>query len=170
MFGQVPAQSHKSHNAPAPYPTIHHSEQTCTQFCSEWCMEEYGTGALWDLFLLWVVYYGIWDMSIVGFLRLAEVLPYLVRSHMSSGTGPALGSGYHTRASHVPTSRDGVHTKSWKTIPVVISMLWNDRKCKYIFMVHTIPSAWLRVHTPDLTYFYLFRETLQSYVVTLGFI
>ena len=42
-------QFYKSHNAPAPYPTMHHSEQKCTHFCSEWCIVGYGTGALWDL-------------------------------------------------------------------------------------------------------------------------
>ena len=40
---------HKSHNAPAPYPTIHHSEQKCAHFCSVWCIVGYGTGALWNL-------------------------------------------------------------------------------------------------------------------------
>ena len=29
-------QIHKSHNAPVPYPTMHHSEQKCAHFCSEW--------------------------------------------------------------------------------------------------------------------------------------
>ena len=42
-------QIHKSHNAPVPYPTMHHSEQKCAHFCSEWCIVGYGTGALWDL-------------------------------------------------------------------------------------------------------------------------
>ena len=42
-------QPHKSHNAPVPYPTMHHSEQKCAHFCSEWCIVGYGTGALWDL-------------------------------------------------------------------------------------------------------------------------
>ena len=36
-------------NAPVPYPTIHHSEQKCAHFCSEWCVVGYETGALWDL-------------------------------------------------------------------------------------------------------------------------
>ena len=45
---------HKSHNAPVPYPTMHHSEQKCAHFCSEWCIVGYETGALWDL----------WDWSI----------------------------------------------------------------------------------------------------------
>ena len=40
---------HKSHNAPVPYPTIHHSEQKCAHFCSEWFIVGYGTGALWNL-------------------------------------------------------------------------------------------------------------------------
>ena len=28
---------------------MHHSEQKCTHFCSEWYIMGYGTGALWDL-------------------------------------------------------------------------------------------------------------------------
>ena len=31
------------------YPTMHHSEQKCSHFCSEWCIVGYGTDALWDL-------------------------------------------------------------------------------------------------------------------------
>ena len=54
-------QIHKSHNAPVTYPqelitvisswhpAMHHSEQKCAHFCSEWCIVGYGTGALWDL-------------------------------------------------------------------------------------------------------------------------
>ena len=41
-------QSHKSHNAPVPYHTMHHSEQECAHFCSEWCIVGYRTGALSD--------------------------------------------------------------------------------------------------------------------------
>ena len=40
---------HKSHNAPVPYLTKRHLEQKCKHFCSERCIEGYGTGALWDL-------------------------------------------------------------------------------------------------------------------------
>ena len=47
-------QSHISHNAPVPYPTMHYSEHKCAHFCSEWCIVGYGTGALWDM----------WDWSI----------------------------------------------------------------------------------------------------------
>ena len=50
--------SHKSHNAPDPYPTMHHSEQKYPHFCSEWCIVGYGTGPLWDL----------WDWSIENFI------------------------------------------------------------------------------------------------------
>ena len=28
---------------------MHHSEQKCAYFCSEWCIVGYGTGTLWDL-------------------------------------------------------------------------------------------------------------------------
>ena len=30
---------------------MHHSEQKCAHFCSEWCIVGYGTGALWDLWI-----------------------------------------------------------------------------------------------------------------------
>ena len=55
-------QSHKSHNAPVPYPTIHHSE--CAHFCSEWCIVGYGTGALLDL----------WIRSILGRKAAASII------------------------------------------------------------------------------------------------
>ena len=42
-------QSHKSQNAPVPYPTIYHSEQKRVHFCSEWCIAGYGIGAFGDL-------------------------------------------------------------------------------------------------------------------------
>ena len=45
-------QSHKTNNAPVPYPTIHHSEQKYVHFCSDRCIVGYGTGALWDLLIL----------------------------------------------------------------------------------------------------------------------
>ena len=44
-------QSHKSHSAPGPCPTMYHSEQKCAHFCSEWCIVGYGTAALWDLWI-----------------------------------------------------------------------------------------------------------------------
>ena len=39
----------KSHTAPSPYHKIHHSEQKCAHFCSEWCIMWYWTGVLSDL-------------------------------------------------------------------------------------------------------------------------
>ena len=39
--------SAKFHNALVPYSTIHHSEQKCTHFCSEWCAVRYGPSTLW---------------------------------------------------------------------------------------------------------------------------
>ena len=50
-LGQKIDQFHKSQNAPVPYPTILHSEQKCTHFCSEWSIVGYGTGAFWDLWI-----------------------------------------------------------------------------------------------------------------------
>ena len=41
-------QIHKSQNAPVSYPRRHHSEQKCAQFCSEWSILGYGTGAFWE--------------------------------------------------------------------------------------------------------------------------
>ena len=37
---------HKIHNATVSYPTMHHSEQKCAHFCSEWCIVRYGTDAV----------------------------------------------------------------------------------------------------------------------------
>ena len=37
------------HDIPVSYPTMHHWEQKCAHFCSQWCIVGYGTGALWDL-------------------------------------------------------------------------------------------------------------------------
>ena len=48
--------SNKSHNALVSYPTMHHSEQKCAHFCSEWCIVGYGTGAFWD-WSIWVVHH-----------------------------------------------------------------------------------------------------------------
>ena len=42
---------HTSQNAPAPYPTMHHSEQKCAHFYSEWGIVGYGTGAFWDVWI-----------------------------------------------------------------------------------------------------------------------
>ena len=47
--------SHKSHNTPVTYPTMHHSEQKCEHFRSEWWFVGYGTGALWDLWIWFIV-------------------------------------------------------------------------------------------------------------------
>ena len=58
-------QSHKSHNAPVSYPTMHHSESKCAHFCSEWCIVGYGTGELWDLWIgltvkqIWQAHWGL---------------------------------------------------------------------------------------------------------------
>ena len=57
-------QIHESHNAPVPHPTVHHSEQKCAHFCSEWCIVGYGTGALWDL---WDYAHFCSEWSIVGY-------------------------------------------------------------------------------------------------------
>ena len=47
-------QVHKSQNAPAPYPTMLHSEQKCAHFCSEQGIMGYGTGAFWDLWMWFI--------------------------------------------------------------------------------------------------------------------
>ena len=43
--------SQKSQNASVPYPTLLHSEQKCTHFCSERSNVGYGIGALWDVWI-----------------------------------------------------------------------------------------------------------------------
>ena len=40
---------------------MHHSEQKCAHFCSEWCIVGYGTGALWNLWIR-----SIWEESLIG--------------------------------------------------------------------------------------------------------
>ena len=57
-YRQLIDQFHKSQNAPVPYPTMLHSEQKCTHFCSEWSIVGYGTGAFWDLWIksIWRLY------------------------------------------------------------------------------------------------------------------
>ena len=40
---------HKSCIAPDPYRTMHHSEQNCAHFSSEWCIVRHGAATLWDL-------------------------------------------------------------------------------------------------------------------------
>ena len=52
------ANTHKSHNAPVSYPTMHHSEQKCAIVCPVWCMVGYGTGAFRDL--LTRSFTGVW--------------------------------------------------------------------------------------------------------------
>ena len=47
-------QSHKFHNAPAPYPTVHYSERECAHLCSEWYTAECGTGAFSDLWIWYI--------------------------------------------------------------------------------------------------------------------
>ena len=53
LYGQFPLidQFHKSQSAPAPYPTMRHSEQKCIHFCSEWGIVGYGKGAFWDFLI-----------------------------------------------------------------------------------------------------------------------
>ena len=48
-------QIHKSNNAPVQYHTMHHSEQKCAHFCSEWCIVGYGQ-----------VHYGICEVGLVS--------------------------------------------------------------------------------------------------------
>ena len=48
-------QFHTSQNAPVPYPQMPHSEQKCTNFCSEWSIVGFGTGVFWDLWIRLIV-------------------------------------------------------------------------------------------------------------------
>ena len=54
-------QSHKSHTAPVPYPTMLNSEQKCEHFCSEWCIVGYGTDACWGMGQM---HYGIYEIGL----------------------------------------------------------------------------------------------------------
>ena len=51
-----------------PYPTMHHSEQKCAHFCSEWCIVGYGTGALSELW--------IWPINCDLLICFISFLPY----------------------------------------------------------------------------------------------
>ena len=64
---------HKSHNALVPYPTMQHSEQKCTHFCSEWCIVEYGTGALHDGICEMVPLHPIFYMDVIIYPCLRSV-------------------------------------------------------------------------------------------------
>ena len=57
-------QINKSHNALVLYPTMHHSEQKCAYFCSEWCIVGYETSALWNL----------WDWSIPALFMMVSAM------------------------------------------------------------------------------------------------
>ena len=72
-------QSHKSHNAPDPYPTMHHSEQKCAHFCSEWFNVGYGTGALWICEIL-----SIWEDHVQRFTSGDKYLPTVFIPHSKS--------------------------------------------------------------------------------------
>ena len=56
FYGRTEAigQSHKSYNVPVLHHTMHHSEQKCTHFYSEWCIVGDAMSTLWDL----------WDWSV----------------------------------------------------------------------------------------------------------
>ena len=79
---------HKSHNAPVPYPTMHHSEQKCAHFCSEWCMVGYGTGVLWHL---WLVYLGrglllLKLCSFICSIEITVIIFFIIIHHLQQDT------------------------------------------------------------------------------------
>ena len=88
---------HKSHAAPAPYPTMHHSEQKCAHFCSEWCIVEYGAGALWDFWN--------WPMILLvyGWVHTNILDPFGARLWVSSHKHPwsFWSMGEFTQTSHI---------------------------------------------------------------------
>ena len=49
---------------------MHHSEQKCAYFCSEWCIVGYGTGTLQDL-LIWLVYLN--NLSLLGHFMASHI-------------------------------------------------------------------------------------------------
>ena len=110
-------QFFKSHNALVPYPTMHHSEQKCAHFCSEWCIVGYGTGALWELWtrpidllvlkLNCIVGYGtgaLWELWIrsTDFLVLKLYHPSISRSILWLMMSWILVSPDHLQPLHWP--------------------------------------------------------------------
>ena len=98
--GQAIDLIHKSHNAPVPYPTLHHSEQKCTHFCSEWCIVGYGTSAFWDL----------WDWSNDGAMpSAATILTHMPSLHYTLATAPqGLSSWFYVNVSAQDCSNSSV--------------------------------------------------------------
>ena len=47
-------QIHTSHNASVSFSTMHHSDQKCVLFCSDWCAVGNGTG-IWDVWIWSIV-------------------------------------------------------------------------------------------------------------------
>ena len=58
-------QINKFLDIPLPYPTMHHSEQTCAHSFTEWCIVGYGAGALW--------YLRGWSIELFG-INFSEIL------------------------------------------------------------------------------------------------
>ena len=48
-------QIHTSHNASVSFSTMHHSDQKCVLFCSDWCAVGNGSGVLWDVWIWSIV-------------------------------------------------------------------------------------------------------------------
>ena len=96
-------QAHKPCNAPVPNPTMHHSEQKCAHFCSEWCIVGYGTGALWDLWIWsaeWL--HHVWLVTRAWVRTLEVALPgnvplYYIEKHVKQ---TFLVETYHHKFNH----------------------------------------------------------------------
>ena len=89
--------------------TMHHSEQKCTHFCSEWCIVEYGTGALWDL-RDWSILYGQGQHSSLPTVwRIMRLVRWLVLM-MMSWHGNAL---WRKSTGHwwIPLTKDQWHSR-----------------------------------------------------------
>ena len=75
-------KSHKCHNAPAPYPAMHQSEQKRAHVSSEWYIAGYGTSAFWNLWY-WSMKCFTWPLppvrpSVAGEWISSDVSPHLV--------------------------------------------------------------------------------------------
>ena len=77
-------QSHKSHNAPVPYPTIHH-------FVIEMCTFQLQTGALWDIlahFCYKVLHCGIFCLMHYGICE-TDLSAFVVIMHLACANNAA---------------------------------------------------------------------------------
>ena len=76
---------------------MHHSEQKCAHFCSEWCIMGYGTGALWELWIISIVTTHQWQGNA------SSVLPKV--ENPGSPNGPSMMGGPYMMWSEMTVKR-----------------------------------------------------------------